>query len=273
MPKKLKLIFFLSQQAKFTSGNCVLIIILAKQKFFCSSHLTYSSSAMESSRLNPFELKAILKWIDSFALSRSSKKLSRDFSDAVLLAEILKFEFPKLVDMHNYTACNSVQGKVQNWSALNRKVLKKLNVHLKEEEIERLAKAEMNFIEEVIFEVMNKVKVAKSCEEESSLRSAIGNKKSDNIMTVTIRRQVGDQCEHVPQQMILYSSYDELQQKCDAQQILIDEQRERIDDLQNAIESKNLIIADLNERLEKRHKKSNQPLSISSIKDSIANLF
>lgn len=227
---------------------------------------------MESSRLNPFELKEILKWIDSFALSRSSKKLSRDFSDAVLLAEILKFEFPKLVDMHNYTACNSVQGKIKNWSALNRKVLKKLNVHLKEEEIERLAKAEMNFIEEVIFEVMNKVKVAKSCEEESSLKSAVGNKTSD-IMTVTIRRQVGDQIEHVPQQMISYSSYDELQQKCDTQQILIDEQRERIDDLQNAIHSKNLIIADLNERLEKRHKKSNQPLSISSIKDSIANLF
>lgn len=230
---------------------------------------------MESSRLNPFELEAILKWIDSFALSRTSKKLSRDFSDAVLLAEILKFEFPKLVDMHNYTACNSVQGKGRNWSTLNRKVLKKLNIHLKEDEIERLAKAEMNFIEEVIFDVMNKVKVAKSYEEESSslsLKSAIGNKTSD-IMTVTIRRQVGDHVEHVPQQMISYSSYDELQQKCDAQQILIDEQRERIDDLQDAIQSKNLIIADLNERLEKRHKKSNQPLSISSIKDSIANLF
>ena len=269
--RKIKMIFFVAA-SKIHLRKLCLDNNFNEAKIPFVLHPPYSST-MESSRLNPFELKAILKWIDSFALSRSSKKLSRDFSDAVLLAEILKFEFPKLVDMHNYTACNSVQGKVQNWSALNRKVLKKLNVHLKEEEIERLAKAEMNFIEEVIFEVMNKVKVAKSCEEESSSKSAIGNKKSNDIMTVTIRRQVGDHCEHVPQQMILYSSYDELQQKCDAQQILIDEQRERIDDLQNAIESKNLIIADLNERLEKRHKKSNQPLSISSIKDSIANLF
>lgn len=229
---------------------------------------------MENSRLNPFELEAILKWIDSFTLSRSSKKLCRDFSDAVLLAEILKFELPKLVDMHNYTACNSIQGKIKNWSTLNRKVLKKLNIHLREEEIERLAKAEMNCIEEVLFNVMNRVRVAKSCEneEESLAMSAIGNKKAD-VMTVTIRRQVGDHIEHVPQQMIPYSHYEELQQKCDAQQAINEDLEARIDDLQNAIQSKNLIIADLEERLEKRHKKSNQPLSISAIKDSIANLF
>lgn len=228
---------------------------------------------MGSSKLNPYELEALLKWIDSFALSRSTKKLCRDFSDAVPLAEILKCEFPKLVDMHNYTACNSIHGKMRNWSALNRKVLRKLSAELKEEEIERVARGvEINFIEEVLFNIMNKVKVAKSCEEQS--KGAIGNKTSD-IMTVTIRRQVGDHVEHVPQQMIPYSLYDELQQKCDAQQLLIDEQRERIDDLQNAIQSKSSIIADLEERLEKLHKKSNhyQPLSISSIKDSIANLF
>lgn len=235
---------------------------------------------MESSRLNPFELKELLKWIDSFTLSRTSKKLSRDFSDAVLLAEILKFEFPKLVDMHNYTSCNSIQSKIQNWSVLNRKVLRKiLRVPLKEEEIEKLAKAEMNFIEEVLFNVMNQVKVAKTLEEEAEedeveLSSSIGKKKSNkDIMTVTIRKQVGDHVEHVPQQMIQYSLYEDLQEKCQTQQLLIDEQRTRIDDLQIAIESKNVIIADLEERLEKRHKKSNQPLSISSIKDSIANLF
>jgi CH-like domain in sperm protein len=228
---------------------------------------------MENSRLNPYELEAILKWIDGFTLSRSSKKLCRDFSDALLLAEILKYELPKLVDMHNYTACNSIQGKMKNWSTLNRKVLKKLNIHLREEEIERLAKAEMNCIEEVLFNVMNRVRVAKSCEndEESLAMSAIG-KKAD-IMTVTIRRQVGDHFEHVPQQMIPYSLYEELQQKCEAQQSINEDLEARIDDLQNAIQSKNLIIADLEERLEKRHKKSNQPLSISAIKDSIANLF
>lgn len=232
---------------------------------------------MENSRLNPYELEAILKWIDGFALSRSSKKLCRDFSDALLLAEILKYELPKLVDMHNYTACNSIQGKMKNWSTLNRKVLKKLNIHLREEEIERLAKAETNCIEEVLFNVMNRVRVTKSCENgEDSLEmsgGAIGNKAKADVMTVTIRRQVGDHFEHVPQQMIPYSLYEELQQKCDAQQSINEDLEAKIDDLQNAIQSKNLIIADLEERLEKRHKKSNQPLSISAIKDSIANLF
>lgn len=226
---------------------------------------------MESPKLNPYELEAILKWIDSFSLSRTSKKLCRDFSDAVLLAEILKFEFPKLVDIHNYVACNSIRGKMRNWSTLNRKVLKKLNIHLREEEIEKLSRAETNFIEEVLFNVHNKVKVLKSEEE---AKGAIGNKKSsDIIMTVTVAKHVGDHVEHVPQQMIQLDLYEELQKKCEAQQSLIDEQRERIDDLENVISSKALIIKDLEERLEKRHKKSNQPLSISSIKDSIVNLF
>lgn len=230
---------------------------------------------METSRLNPYELEAILKWIDGFVLSRSSRKLCRDFSDAVLLAEILKYELPKLVDMHNYSVCNSIQGKMKNWSTLNRKVLKKLNIHLREDEIERLARAEMNCIEEVLFNVMNRVRVTKSCEneEESLAMSAIGNNGKIDVMTVTIRRQVGDHVEHVPQQMIPYSLYEELQQKCDAQQSINENLEAKIDDLQNAIQSKNLIIADLEERLEKRHKKSNQPLSISAIKDSIANLF
>lgn len=222
---------------------------------------------MESSTLNPFELEAILKWIDSFALSRPSRKLCRDFSDAVLLAEILKFEFPTKVDIHNYTACNSMQAKMRNWSTLNRKVLKKLHIHLREEEIEKLAKAETNFIEEVLFNVYNKVKVLKSSEEELK-----GDKKSsDIIMTVSVAKVVGDHVEHVPQQMIPLSLYEELQQKFDAQQSLVEEQREKIDDLQNAINSKALIIADLEERLAKYHKKSNQHLSISSIKDSIVN--
>lgn len=229
---------------------------------------------MESPSLNPYELEAVLKWIDSFSLSRTSKKLCRDFSDALLLAEILKSEFPKLVDIHNYTACNSIQGKMRNWSTLNRKVLKKLNIHLREEEIEKLARAETNFVEEVLFGVYNRVKVLRSCEEEAKLKlGAIGTRNSDIIMTVTVPKQVGDHVEHVSQQMIQLALYDELQQKCEAQQSLIDEHRERIDDLENVIASKALIIADLEERLERRHKKSNQPLSISSIKDSIANLF
>lgn len=254
-------------------------VLLAKQKFFCAiQKFSFGTREcegkrgnMENTKLNPYELEALLKWIDSFSLSRTSKKLCRDFSDSLLLAEILKFEFPKLVDIHNYTACNSIRGKMRNWSTLNRKVLKKLNIHLRDEEIEKLARAETNFIEEVLFNVYNKVNVLKSEEE---AKSAIGNtKSSDIIMTVTVEKHVGDHVEHVPQQMIQLDLYEELQRKCESQQTLIDEQRERIDDLENAIKSKAIIIKDLEERLEKRHKNSNNALSISSIKDSIANFF
>jgi CH-like domain in sperm protein len=59
-------------------------------------------------KLNQLELQELLKWLDSFELSRTRRKLSRDFSDGVLLAEILKLEFPTLVNLHNYARCSSI---------------------------------------------------------------------------------------------------------------------------------------------------------------------
>jgi hypothetical protein len=41
---------------------------------------------------------------------------------AVLLAEIIRHYFPKLIDMHNYSSANSVRQKMYNWATLNQKV-------------------------------------------------------------------------------------------------------------------------------------------------------
>ncbi|KAG5682185.1 hypothetical protein PVAND_011553 [Polypedilum vanderplanki] len=225
---------------------------------------------MSLPKLNSYELEAIFKWIDGYTLSRPSKKLSRDFSDAVLLAEILKFEFAKLVELHNYPACNSVQGKMKNWDALNRKVLKKLSINLRQEEIEKLAKGETTFIEEVLFHVMNKVRQAKALELSQSKKSIGDNKLQSDIMTVTVTKQVGDHVENIPQQMIQLTIYDDLLAKFEEQQMLVKELNERIHDLEIASNTKSQIIAELEERInEKRHKKT----SISSLKESIANFF
>lgn len=223
------------------------------------------------SALNPFELEAVLKWVDSFELSRCRRKLNRDFSDGVLLAEILKFDFPNLVDLHNYNGCFAVQGKIENWDTLNRKVLRKLQMNLKPEEIEKLAKAETNYIEEVLFQVMNKIQVVKNNSASKSPPNALHN--SSSVMTIKVWRQVGDQVQEVPQQMIRLSKYEELLEKSENQTKVIEEIRELVEDLQTALDTKSQIIEDLKVQLEKKHKKSSQTLSIGSLKNSIANLF
>lgn len=66
-------------------------------------------------------LQKLYTWVDEIKLSRPKRNMARDFSDGVLTAEIVHFYFPKLVQLHNYTAANSVQQKLYNWNTLNRK--------------------------------------------------------------------------------------------------------------------------------------------------------
>jgi len=41
-------------------------------------------------------------------------------SISVLAAELANHFFPKLVELHNYSAANSVSQKMYNWNTLNR---------------------------------------------------------------------------------------------------------------------------------------------------------
>lgn len=82
------------------------------------------------------DLQAIYNWVDEIPLSRPKRNIARDFSDGVLLAEIVKHSLPKLVDMHNYSQAHSVSQKTYNWNTLNVKVLKKLGLNLSKKEIE-----------------------------------------------------------------------------------------------------------------------------------------
>ncbi|XP_070500074.1 sperm flagellar protein 1-like [Chironomus tepperi] len=220
--------------------------------------------------LDAYELQDVLKWVDSFTLSRPSKKLSRDFADAVLLAEILKYEFPKLVELHNYAGCFAIKERMKNWDILNQKVLKKLQINLKREEMEKLAKAESNCIEQLLHNVMNKIKLVK----EMQMKELERNESLSNIVTIT--KQIGDHVEI--QQVIPYTNFEELQvkheelqQEFETQKLHVHDLEEEIKELRNALESKSQIIQDLDARLEESRKKSH--LSMSSIRKSLANLF
>eukprot|EP01013_Petalomonas_cantuscygni_P001563 TRINITY_DN1155_c0_g3_i1.p1 TRINITY_DN1155_c0_g3~~TRINITY_DN1155_c0_g3_i1.p1 ORF type:complete len:248 (-),score=57.12 TRINITY_DN1155_c0_g3_i1:179-922(-) len=96
------------------------------------------------------ELQMLYQWVDEIPLSRPKRNISRDFSDAVLMAEVVKHFFPRLVDMHNYSPTASVAQKRYNWLTLDQKVFRKLNFHISKQDIEEVATGTPGAIERVL---------------------------------------------------------------------------------------------------------------------------
>mmetsp|Transcript_2800 Transcript_2800/g.2875 ORF Transcript_2800/g.2875 Transcript_2800/m.2875 type:complete len:176 (-) Transcript_2800:93-620(-) len=90
-------------------------------------------------------------------LSKPKKNIARDFSDGVLLAEIIKLIYPTIVDLHNYPSSHSIKQKQQNWDTLNRKVLKKMLVHISGQEIKDVIECKPFAVEQVLAKVYNKI--------------------------------------------------------------------------------------------------------------------
>uniref|UniRef100_A0A452TBD7 Sperm flagellar protein 1 n=1 Tax=Ursus maritimus TaxID=29073 RepID=A0A452TBD7_URSMA len=95
-------------------------------------------------------LHQLYLWVDNIPLSRPKRNLSRDFSDGVLVAEVIKFYFPKMVEMHNYVPANSLQQKLSNWGHLNRRVLNKLNFSVPEDVMRKIAQCAPGVVELVL---------------------------------------------------------------------------------------------------------------------------
>ncbi|XP_029078040.1 sperm flagellar protein 1 isoform X5 [Monodon monoceros] len=95
-------------------------------------------------------LHQLYLWVDNIPLSRPKRNLSRDFSDGVLVAEVIKFYFPKMVEMHNYVPANSLQQKLSNWGHLNRKVLNKLSFSVPDDVMHKIAQCAPGVVELVL---------------------------------------------------------------------------------------------------------------------------
>ena len=103
------------------------------------------------------KLMYIYEWVDSIPLSRQKKNISRDFNDAVLFAEMIKYHYPRLVDLHNYPSASSTKAKIINWETLNKKVLKKIGLKLGKNEIDDLVRSKTNAIENLLGRLYNAI--------------------------------------------------------------------------------------------------------------------
>uniref|UniRef100_UPI00358EFC35 sperm flagellar protein 1 n=1 Tax=Myxine glutinosa TaxID=7769 RepID=UPI00358EFC35 len=88
--------------------------------------------------LGDCELQELFQWIDSVPLSLPKRSVRRDFSDGVLVAELVKYFCPQMVQMHNYVRASSAKQKLCNWMMLNRMVFSKLQLRLPEDMIHRI---------------------------------------------------------------------------------------------------------------------------------------
>ncbi|EFC45780.1 hypothetical protein NAEGRDRAFT_3580, partial [Naegleria gruberi] len=86
------------------------------------------------------ELQLLYSWVDEIPLSRPKKNIARDFSDGVMMAEVVKHFFPKLVDLHNYSSTSSSKQKIYNWNTLDQKVFQKIGFSVDPKEIDDMVK-------------------------------------------------------------------------------------------------------------------------------------
>ncbi|KAJ3010692.1 Sperm flagellar protein 1 [Thoreauomyces humboldtii] len=96
-------------------------------------------------------------WIDSIPLSRPKKNIQRDFSDGVATAEVISHFLPKMIELHNYPAANSVAQKMYNWKTLNQKVLRKLDCKLTDEVIDGIVTTKPGYIETFLTDLRLKI--------------------------------------------------------------------------------------------------------------------
>ncbi|XP_059701668.1 sperm flagellar protein 1 [Haemorhous mexicanus] len=102
-------------------------------------------------------LVSLYRWLDTVPLSRPRRNIARDFSDGVLAAEVVKFFFPSLVELHSFVPTSSTAQKVANWGHLNRKVLSKLNLRLPEELIQGLVRSQPGAAEQLLQLLRDKI--------------------------------------------------------------------------------------------------------------------
>ena len=104
-----------------------------------------------SEPLNDDELQTLYSWVDTVPLSRPKRNINRDFSDGVLLAEIVHHFFPRLVSVHNYESSNAVSSKLYNLRTLQAKVFKRLHFVVDEAELDAVAASTPGAIERLLF--------------------------------------------------------------------------------------------------------------------------
>lgn len=190
-----------------------------------------------SKSLNSEELEEVRTWLRKNNIN--TQRLRRDFSDVLPLAELLKRDHPRLIDLYNYPKKNSVQLKLVNWETFNYKVLSKFNLSLSKEFMELLANGTEGAAEVMVHEVIRLEKRQRLAEERNAvLRQERAWEENDEVKTVVVNKQIGDAIVQVPQKMILYSLFEKVTRDNQAKDAVIDAYQQRLTHMENILKIK-----------------------------------
>ncbi|XP_074677820.1 sperm flagellar protein 1 [Strix aluco] len=149
------------------------------------------------------ELRALYGWLDAVPLSRPRRNIARDFSDGVLAAEVVKFFFPSMVQLHSYVPASSTPQKLANWGHLNRKVLRKLNFSVPGEVMRQVVQCRPGAVEQVLLLLRQKIeekqkqnKALPGPGQEAGVRAALGEVSYLETGYLKVRSDVGGGCTH-----------------------------------------------------------------------------
>ncbi|XP_018319144.1 sperm flagellar protein 1-like [Agrilus planipennis] len=206
------------------------------------------------------DYEALYRWIDEFPISRHKRNISRDFSDAIPLVEMLKQIYPRLVELHNYTPRNSVALKVINWETLNKKVLSKIGVNLSKKMIDQLANSKPGLIEKVLNDIKQKVEERENHKKDGGNSIVVEGLTSDMSGTIMpVKEKNSDKT--IDHKLIPVDYIDKmeanLQEKDEAVVIL----RNKVQHLETLLHVKDERINDLTRQIEQLSGRSNTSLN------------
>jgi len=141
--------------------------------------------------LDPSKLETLYSWIDEVPLSRPKKSLTRDFSDGVMVAELLQHYLPKLVDMHNYSPANSSSQKMNNWGVLQRRVFSKLKFAVPEPVVRSICNCKPGVVELVLLQLKEKVEEELMSKRDSDSPTASEETELEQNGKISVKVQVG----------------------------------------------------------------------------------
>ncbi|GAW80358.1 conserved protein, unknown function [Plasmodium gonderi] len=133
------------------------------------------------------ELNDLYDWLYSFSLSRKIKNIHREFSDGVLMAELVNICLPKFVELHNYSKANSINQKKYNWNRLNEKVFKRLGFKIDKRHVEEIVNCKYMGVEKVLNTFKNQLQKFQNSE--------INGEEGSNTLTNGQANSVNDE-EH-----------------------------------------------------------------------------
>jgi len=105
------------------------------------------------------DLEVLKDWMEDVPFTRANclRNLTREFSDAVCCAEVLKHYIPKLVDLNHYHPVSAKPQKKEQWNTLSKKCFLKLGIQIPKDTIEKVVNNEPGFVELILRNMKLKV--------------------------------------------------------------------------------------------------------------------